>query len=145
LTDRLYKDVAPFRLPGIQLDATESMEMEKVVEKRLLGRIWKELFPEESRSSHFYRGSSTLGTLLCTIGGRPLASLGPGDKGRDLGRVFCEFVTQPSSTIYVLAQTISSLPAPPGYAEAFYSSIGDGRWHRQILSESRASIRMEPL
>jgi hypothetical protein len=46
---RPEKYVAPFRLPGIRLDASDSTEMEKVIEKRLLGCIWREFSPEESR------------------------------------------------------------------------------------------------
>jgi hypothetical protein len=45
--DRPDREVHPFRLPGIRLSQSDSVEMEVILEKRLRGRVWRELSPEE--------------------------------------------------------------------------------------------------
>jgi hypothetical protein len=41
VNDQPDREVAPFRLPGIKLSASESAEMESIIEKRLTGRTWE--------------------------------------------------------------------------------------------------------
>jgi hypothetical protein len=40
IMDKPNRDVAPFRLLGIQLSSSDSAEMEMIIERRLRGRIW---------------------------------------------------------------------------------------------------------
>jgi hypothetical protein len=39
IMDKPNRDVAPFRLPGIQISPSDSAEMETIIERRLRGRI----------------------------------------------------------------------------------------------------------
>jgi hypothetical protein len=43
----------PFRLPGIRLSQSDSVEMEVIFGKRLRGRVWRELSPEEGRKESY--------------------------------------------------------------------------------------------
>jgi hypothetical protein len=51
--DRPNRDVAPFRLPCIQLSPSDSVEMEMIIERRFRGRIWRGTIPEETRKELF--------------------------------------------------------------------------------------------
>jgi hypothetical protein len=47
--DKLDKEIAPFT-PFIKLDELDSVEMEAVIEKRIEGRVWREMTPAEAGS-----------------------------------------------------------------------------------------------
>lgn len=47
IMDKPDKDVRPFRLNQIRLSPEDSVAMEYIIEKRLAGRIWREVSPEE--------------------------------------------------------------------------------------------------
>jgi hypothetical protein len=49
VNDQPDREKAPFRLSGIRLSASESVEIEAIIEKRLNGQIWRELSPEQGR------------------------------------------------------------------------------------------------
>jgi hypothetical protein len=53
VNDQPDRGVAPLRLPGIRLSASESVEMEAIIEKRLNGRIWRELSLEQGRREQY--------------------------------------------------------------------------------------------
>jgi hypothetical protein len=53
VNDQPDQEVAPFRLPGIRPSASESVEMEAIIEKRLHGRIWRELSLEQGRREQY--------------------------------------------------------------------------------------------
>jgi hypothetical protein len=53
VNDQSDREVAPFRLPGIRLSASESVEMEAIIEKRLSCHIWRELSLEQGRREQY--------------------------------------------------------------------------------------------
>jgi hypothetical protein len=53
--DKPDREVNPFRLPVIKLDAEDSATMEAVIKKRLEGRIWREMTPAEAKKYRFTR------------------------------------------------------------------------------------------
>jgi hypothetical protein len=53
VNDQPDREVEPFRLPGIRLSASESVEMEAIVEKRLNGQIWRDLSLEQGRHEQY--------------------------------------------------------------------------------------------
>jgi hypothetical protein len=53
VNDQPDREVAPFSLPGIRLSASESVEMEAIIEKRLNGQIWREMSLEQGRREQY--------------------------------------------------------------------------------------------
>jgi hypothetical protein len=53
VNDQPDREVEPFRSPGIRLSASESVEMEAIVEKRLSGQIWREMSLEQGRREQY--------------------------------------------------------------------------------------------
>jgi hypothetical protein len=51
--DKPDRDVAPFRLPIIHLDAENSAAMEIMIKKHLDGRIWREMTPAKAKRCRF--------------------------------------------------------------------------------------------
>jgi hypothetical protein len=53
VNDQPDREAAPFRLPGIRLSVSESVEMEAIIEKRLNGQIWRDLSLEQGRREQY--------------------------------------------------------------------------------------------
>jgi hypothetical protein len=51
--DRPDRPVAPFRLPSIRLDDTDSQVMLEIIESRLEGRLWDEISATDTRAEDF--------------------------------------------------------------------------------------------
>jgi hypothetical protein len=128
------REVHTFRLPAIRLRQSDSLEMEVITEKRLRGRVWRELSPQEGRKESYV--SREFIARNSNGSDRSLAILSHFPDHFDAGR---------SLALDEFAEWISSLSAPPGYAEVFYCVNGNGRWNRKLCSVSCASFLVEPL
>jgi hypothetical protein len=67
VNDQPDREVAPFRLPGIRLSSSESVDTEAIIEKRLKGQIWRELSLEKGRREQYvsreFMVQNTYGTM----------------------------------------------------------------------------------
>jgi hypothetical protein len=150
VNDQTDREVAPFRSPGIRLSASESVEMEAIVEKRLSGQIWRELSLEQGRREQYvsreFMAQNTDGTMR---GVADLSHLSEhynsiATKAETLEGFSASLMPEDRMLSMDLCSGYNHFRLHPDMRKYFYCKDSDGGWHRALFSVSCASIWIEP-
>jgi head-tail adaptor len=137
--DQPDREVAPFRLPGIRLSASESVEMEAIIEKQLNGQIWRELSLEQGRREQYvsrdFKVQNTDGTMrgVADLSHLPDHYDAIATKAETLEGFSASLMSGDRMLSMDLRSGYNHFRLYPDMRKCFNCEDCDGRWHRALF------------